>query len=111
MSTKSVTRKIWFDIDSRAKFCLYVTSPGGQTNSFPAAFGINSAEKLAALKIGLPFDIPVSLVEEFSPEAFAIAEMAHSADIEISRKLYARFPKFGANVRGLARREYMAEIH
>jgi hypothetical protein len=58
----------------------------------------------------LPFDIPVSLVEEFSPEAFAIAEIAHPSDISISRKLYSRLPKFGANVAGAARREYMREM-
>src|SRR5690606_5595885 len=33
------TRKVWFDIDTRAKFCLYVASRGGMTDSIPAAFG------------------------------------------------------------------------
>jgi hypothetical protein len=84
------TKKVWFDIDTRAKFCLYVASPSGQTERFRAAFGINSIEKLFALKKQLPFEIPVSLVEEFSPEAFALAEVLHSADIGISRKLYGR---------------------
>src|SRR5262249_45246172 len=91
-------KKIWFDIDSRAKFCLYTASPGGHTESFPAAFGINSVEKLLALRGGLPFDIPLSLVVEFSPEALTIAEVAHPHDITVSRKLYARYPKFGANI-------------
>jgi hypothetical protein len=104
------TKKVWFDIDSRAKFCLYAASPGTQTTEFAAAFGVNTVDKLLALHAGLPFDIPVSLVEEFSPEALAIAEVAHPHDIAISRKLYARYPKFGADLPDLARREYMREI-
>jgi hypothetical protein len=104
------TRKIWFDIDTRAKFCLYVASPGSKTTAFDAAFGINSEEKLAALNGGLPIKLPVSLVEEFSPEAFAIAEVAHPSDISISRKLYARLPKFGSEQQAAATREYMREI-
>jgi hypothetical protein len=104
------TKKVWFDIDSRAKFCLYTASPNAHTDDFPAAFGINTVEKLLALQRKLPFDIPVSLVKEFSPEALAIAEVAHPHDIAISRKLYARYQKFGADVPGLARREYMREI-
>jgi hypothetical protein len=104
------TRRVWFDIDVRAKFCLYVAEPGSTTNSFEAAFGINSREKLAALTKHLPIEIPVSLVEEFSPEAIAIAEVAHPSDISISRKLYARLPKFGASFVGAVAREYMREI-
>src|SRR6266849_4501404 len=104
------TRKVWFDIDTRAKFCLYVAEPGSKTISFDAAFGINSKEKLAALSVGLPIEIPISLVEEVSPDAFAIAEVAHPSDISISRKLYARLPKFGADIHGAPAREYMREI-
>ena len=104
------TRKVWFDIDTRAKFCLYVASPGSKTTTFDAAFGINSEEKLAALSAGLPIRMPISLVEEFSPEAFAIAEVAHPSDISVSRKLYARLPKFGSEQQAAATREYMREI-
>ena len=105
------TKKVWFDIDTRQKFCLYIAQPGGKTYSFGAAFGVNSTEKVAALSAGLPINMPVSLVEEFSPDALAIAEVAHPADIEVSRKIYDRFPKFGSKDPGLARREYMTELH
>lgn len=105
------TGKVWFEIDTRAKFCLYSASRGGSTERFPAAFGINTKDKLAALGSGLPFEIPVSLVHEFSPEALAVAEIAHASDITIARKLYARFHKFGASIDGLPRREYSAELH
>src|SRR5258708_40075731 len=52
------SRKVWFDIHTAAKFCLYVASPGGCTEVFAAAFGINSEEKLAALRTRLPLYIP-----------------------------------------------------
>jgi hypothetical protein len=104
------TRKVWFDIDTRAKFCLYVASRDGPTESFPVAFGINTAEKLAALQGGLPFDIPVTLVREFSPDSLAVSEVAHASDITVARKVYARFPKFGEPVEGLPQRVYMREI-
>jgi hypothetical protein len=105
------TRKVWFDIDTRTKFCLYVASRAGSTESFPAAFGVNSREKLAALQSRLPFDVPVELVREFSPEALAVAEIAHASDLTIARKLYARFPKFGDRTVELPLREYAAELH
>lgn len=104
------TRRVWFDIDTRQKFCLYVARPGGRTDSFPAAFGINSVEKLNALGGGLPITMPVELVREFSPDALAVAEVAHPADIEVSRKIYGRFTKFGAADPSLADREYMREL-
>lgn len=104
------TRKVWFDIDTRAKFCLYVASIGGATTVFPAAFGVNSEDKLAAVKGRWPFDIPVELVREFSPDAMAVAEVVHASDVTIGRKLYARFPKFGADVSGLSYRKYSREI-
>ena len=61
------TKRVWFDIDTRQKFCLYVAQPGGKTDSFGAAFGVNSAEKLAALSSGLPINMPVSLDRRVQP--------------------------------------------
>jgi hypothetical protein len=37
--------------------------------------------------------------------------VAHADDIAISRKLYARYPKFGAEILGLATRDYLCEVH
>jgi len=104
------TRQVWFEIDSRQKFCLYAARPGGPTKEFSAAFKINSEEKLAGLSAGLPFTIPVSLVREFSPDALAISEFVHPSDVSIASKLYSRLPKFGAEIPSSARRKYMREI-
>ena len=102
--------KIWFDIHSAAKFCLYVATRNGPTVSFPCAFGVNSKDKLADTSAHRLMEMPVSLIEEFSPEALAISEVLHPSDISVSKKIYARFPKFGAAVEGLAIRTYAREL-
>ncbi|GJN55061.1 Eco57I restriction-modification methylase domain-containing protein [Pseudomonas tohonis] len=104
------TRQVWFDIDSRQKFCLYSAASGGATTTIPAAFGINSEAKLADLTEPLPFQIPLSLVHELSPAALAIAEFADPRDVSIARKLHERLPAFGAVTPGAHDRFYMREI-
>ncbi|MGO7265004.1 Eco57I restriction-modification methylase domain-containing protein [Rhizobium leguminosarum] len=104
------TGGIWFETDTRLKFCLYVAVPGGRTESFAATFGVNSHEKLTSLKDGLPIQIPVALVREFSPEAQAVAEVVHRSDIEIARKLYAKYPRFGEELDGVSTRQYSREL-
>jgi hypothetical protein len=105
------THQVWFEIHSAQKFCLYVAQGRGPTHEFGAAFKINSEAKLAALSAGLPFTIPVSLIQEFSPDAMAIPEFVHPSDVSIARKLYSKLPKFGALIPGAPNRVYMAELH
>ncbi|HZZ25757.1 MAG TPA: N-6 DNA methylase [Roseiarcus sp.] len=105
------TGRVWFDIDTRQKFCLYVAEPAHPQEAFGAAFNVNSHAKALALKKGLPFSIPISLVEEFSPEALAISEVAHASEVEVARKIYATFPKFGSGWDEPEFRPYAAELH
>lgn len=105
------TKKVWFDIDSRAKFCMYAAAPSGPTQAFRSAFSVNSMDKLRGLASGLPFDIPVSMVREFSPDALAVAEMAHQADIDISKKIYSAHAKFGSYQTADGGRPYLTEFH
>ncbi|OXT66077.1 type II DNA modification enzyme [Pseudomonas aeruginosa] len=104
------TRQVWFDIDSRQKFCLYASASGGTTTTIPAAFGINSEAKLADLPETLPFQIPLSFVRELSPAALAVPEFADPRDVAIARKAHARLPSFGAAIAGANDRIYMREI-
>ena len=105
-------KHIWFQaIDTRTKFCMYVAERGGATTSFSAMFGVDTYAKLEALRTGKTLAYPVAQVREFSPEALAVAEIAHTDDIAIVRKLYARFPKFGEDRADLAKRRYAAEMH
>ena len=105
------TGRVWFDIDTRQKFCLYVAEPGQPQEAFGAAFNVNSLAKALGLEKGLPFSIPISLVEEFSPEALAISEVAHASEVEVARKIYATFPKFGSGWDDPEFRPYAAELH
>lgn len=106
------TKGIWFDkIDTRMKFCLYTAWKGGRTEELYSAFRVNSLEKLQAFMAGGALRIPVSVVEEFSPEAVAVMEFAAQSEIDICARMYARYPKFGVEVEGLPYRHYMAEAH
>lgn len=103
--------EVWFtDIDTRMKFCLYAAHVGRQTESFRAAFNIRSLDQLADVKAGRHLTIPVRLVKEFSPDALAIMELGSQMDIDIAAKMY-RWPTFGDETAGPARRVYMAEVH
>lgn len=105
------TKGIWFPkIDTRMKFCLYVAWKGGRTDEFHAAFRVNSSGKLQDFMSGGGLRIPVSVVEEFSPDAVAVMEFAAQSEIDICARMYALYPKFGAEVDGLPYRHYMREV-
>jgi len=104
-------REIWFkDVDSRAKFALFVVRNQGKTEQFPAVFGITTNEALAAVEDNL-LGIPVAVVREFSPDAVAVMEFSNQFEIDIARKMYTRFPKFGERIAGIPYREYQTEVH
>ena len=102
--------RVWFDIHAQAKFCFYVASKGTPGSSIPCSFGINTKEKLLAIGSDISVDLPIELIEEFSPTTLTISEIAHPLDISILKKMYQRFPKFGAAVTNLASRIYAREI-
>ena len=105
-------KEVWFkDIDSRTKFAIYAARRGGATKSIYAAFGLTSQERLDAMRRASLLEIPLEIVREFSPDALAIMEFANQFEIDIARKMYARFPKFGQKIEGTPYRHYMAEVH
>jgi hypothetical protein len=105
------TKGIWFPaVDTRMKFCLYVAWKGGQTENLPAAFRVNTAEKLQDLMAGRTLSIPVAVVEEFSPDAMAVMEFAAQSEIDVCAKMYGRYPKFGTEIGGVPYRHYMREV-
>ena len=105
------TKGIWFPaIDTRMKFCFYVAWKGGQTESFPAAFRVNTADKLQDLMAGRTLSIPVAIVEEFSPDAMAVMEFGAQSEIDVCAKMYKRYPKFGTEIDGAPYRHYMREV-
>jgi N-6 DNA Methylase len=105
------SKGIWFPkIDTRMKFCVYVAWKSGKTNEFLASFRVNTAEKLQEFKSGKGLRIPVSVVEEFSPEAVAVMEFAAQSEIDICARMYALYPKFRVEIEGVPYRHYMREV-
>lgn len=105
------TKGIWFPaVDTRMKFCLYVARKGGETARVPAAFRVNSTEKLQSLMAGRILSIPVAIVEEFSPDAVAVMEFAAQSEIDVCAKMYGLYPKFGAEIKDAPYRHYMREV-
>ncbi|MDP9438255.1 MAG: hypothetical protein M3P49_05880, partial [Actinomycetota bacterium] len=105
-------RRYWFpDNDSRLKFCFYSAEKTGQTAAFSVAFNVKTLEHLAAVGAGEVLCMPVDMIQEFSPDALAIMELNSQYEIDIARKMYACWPKFGDEAGGPPHRHYMAEIH
>ncbi|RDL49727.1 putative type I restriction enzymeP M protein [Ensifer sp. M14] len=105
------TKGIWFPkVHTAMKFCVYVAWKGGKTAEFVASFRVNTAEKLQEFKSGKGLRIPVSVVEEFSPDAVAIMEFAAQSEIDICARMYALYPKFGTEIDGVPYRHYMREV-
>jgi hypothetical protein len=104
-------REVWFEgIHASTKFCLYAARKAGITDSFQAAFRIKSHEDLSVAKAGNELTIPVAVVREFSPLALAVAEASSQYEIDVARKMYGRWPKFGDAAAPGPRREYMREV-
>jgi hypothetical protein len=104
-------RGYWFDgPDTRMKFCIYNARKDSRTKSFQVAFNIRNSEQLSQIEAGGCLTLPVSLVKEFSPEALAIMELGCQMDIDITAKMYERWPKFGDKQAGPPVRFYMREI-
>lgn len=104
-------REVWFaNVHTAAKFCLYAARKAGSTKAIEASFCIRSMEDLRLAISGGALRLPVSLIEEFSPDALAIMELASQRDIDIATKMYAAWPKFGQKIEGSPHRHYMREV-
>jgi hypothetical protein len=102
----------WFEvIDSRSKFCLFVSPPGpvGE-HGIDAAFCIRTDQQLRDLP-NKAF-IPGWVSKEIGGEALAIPEIRSSLEVEILEKLYSAYPRFSDGYAKLRRgRPYAAELH
>ncbi len=105
------SRGIWFpSVHQQFEFCLFVADSSGPTTSMQAGFRLNSTKRLDAARAGDLLEIPVSMVREFSPDALAVMEFESQFEIDICRKMYARFPRFGQRFPGCPYRTYMREV-
>jgi hypothetical protein len=67
-------------------------------------------DRLAEVAAGRQLHISTTLVAEFSPDAMAVMEFVAQEDIDICRKIYERYPRFGEKIDGLPYRSYMREV-
>lgn len=106
------SREVWFKgVHAQTRFAIYSVERGGSTTSIPLAFNLRGTDDLQdAIRRGL-LQVPTLLVREFSPDALAIMEFSSQRGVDIAKKMYARWPKFGDEKAGPPIREYMAEVH
>lgn len=105
------SKGIWFpEIDTRAKFCLYVARREGTTEEFFCAFRVSSVNGVRAALSDGALRIPTALVAEFSPDALAVMEFSSQFEIDICRTMYSHYPKFGETAAGAPYRLYMREV-
>ena len=106
------TKSRWFQgIDSRSKFCLFVSPPGpAGKHQIDAAFCIRTDQQLKELPNRIL--IPDWVAKEIGGDALAIPEIRSNLEIEILEKLYAAYPSFKEGYANLpGGRPYAAEIH
>jgi hypothetical protein len=89
---------------------MYESRHAGPTENFRAVFRIGSHKRLAEASSSVQLTIPVSLVREFSSDAIAVMEFTAQTEIDICRKMYGHYPKFGEQIDGLPNRVYMREV-
>ncbi|KYC34768.1 transcriptional regulator [Scytonema hofmannii PCC 7110] len=99
-------RFIFEGVDHSFKFCLLSFEKGGSTNSFRAAFRIVPTEAVSPKNLNLflsskneHIEIPLTVVQHFSPDSFSITEFKHQIDIDIAEKL-SSFPFIGEQITG-----------
>ncbi|MEI7951284.1 MAG: N-6 DNA methylase [Synechococcaceae cyanobacterium ELA182] len=106
------TKNHWFeDIDSRSKFCLFVSPPRPVgDHGIDAAFCIRTDQQLKELPSKVV--IPAWVNKEIGGDALAIPEIRSNLEVEILERLYAAYPRFSDGYAKLpGGRPYAAEVH
>lgn len=102
---------VWFpEIHRSQKFCIYSACRKDASKQFDASFNIQNEQDLSDSVSGHALSIPVTMIIELSPEALAIPEMKNQFEIDIMKKMYSRWPKFGDESAAPPIRQYMREI-
>ncbi|RCJ24795.1 hypothetical protein A6770_03830 [Nostoc minutum NIES-26] len=99
-------RFIFEGVDHRFKFSLVTFEKGGFTDSFTAAFRINSREAIRVNQLETFFKnqdervkISVPLIRGLSPDSLSVMEFKNEIDIQMAEKM-AKFPLLGEKIEG-----------
>lgn len=99
-------RYIFEGVEHRQKFCILVFEKSGVTESFRAAFRINTREAISRDKLDeflnsgkADLRLTTDLIRRLSPDSLSIMEFKNETDVRIAEKML-RFPFLGEHVPG-----------
>jgi hypothetical protein len=94
-------RFIFEGVDHRFKFCLIDFEKGKKTEEFNTTFRIDPREAIRPNELGTflydrsqQLKIPVSLVQQLSPDSLSVMEFKQAIDIQIAKKM-TQYPLLG----------------
>ncbi len=97
-------RYIFDAVHHAQKFCILVFEKSGVTESFRAAFRINTREAISREKLDeflnsgkADLRLTTDLIRRLSPDSLSIMEFKNETDVRIAVKMF-RFPLLGAQI-------------
>jgi hypothetical protein len=110
-------RFIFEGVDHRFKFCLIDFEKGKKTEEFNTTFRIDPREAIRPNELGTflydrsqQLKIPVSLVQQLSPDSLSVMEFKQAIDIQIAKKM-AQYPLLGEKLEDTWNLKLTAEFH
>jgi Putative DNA-binding domain len=110
-------RYIFEGVEHRQKFCILAFEKAGTTESFRAAFRINTREAIARDKLDEFLNSPkehlhlsTDLIRRLSPDSLSIMEFKNEMDVRIAEKMLT-FPLLGEQKAGTWNVHLTAEFH
>ena len=99
-------RYIFEGVEHRQKFCILVFEKGGATESFRAAFRINTREAISRENLDdflnsgkADLRLRTDLIRRLSPDSLSIMEFKNELDVRIAEKML-QFPLLGEQIPG-----------
>jgi hypothetical protein len=99
-------RYIFEGVEHRQKFCILVFEKGGSTESFRAAFRINTREAVSRENLDdflnsgkADLRLRTDLIRRVSPDSLSIMEFKNELDVRIAEKML-QFPLLGEQIPG-----------
>ena len=81
-------------MDGRFKFVAFGARKGGSTDRFKCAFMEHGPERLPAIDASA-LRMSVMQVKKFSPDALSVMEFKSQRDVDVTTKIYAKWPLLG----------------
>ncbi len=102
-------KRFFSDVHAQYRFMNLVFQKGGQTEKFDNSFRMRETNFLIKNEVPLVYD--VSILEKTSPDTLAILEFRDQKDIELTKKLYSKYPLIKENQNDEWRVTFQREFH